>query len=118
MLILVLIMINKSTVLIKSFKKILYVFFIFNLLFSQYGKNIVQYDDFDWNYIQTEHFDINTYSSGMEHADLVAKESEEWRSLFTMFLIAGFGAVMLLISVIGNRNDALPLAVRWNWFGR
>ena len=30
------------------------------------------------------------------------KESEEWRSLFTMFLIAGFGAVMLLISVIGN----------------
>ena len=32
----------------------------------------------------------------------LAKESEEWRSLFTMFLIAGFGAVMLLISVIGN----------------
>ena len=32
----------------------------------------------------------------------VAKESEEWRSLFTMVLIAGFGGVMLLISVIGN----------------
>ena len=32
----------------------------------------------------------------------LAKESEEWRSLFTMVLIAGFGAVMLLISVIGN----------------
>ena len=30
------------------------------------------------------------------------KESEEWRSLFTMVLIAGFGAVMLLISVIGS----------------
>ena len=43
----------------------------------------------------------------------LAKESEEWRSLFTMVLIAGFGAVMLLISVIGsygilatNRLDA------------
>ena len=30
------------------------------------------------------------------------KESEEWRSLFTMILIAGFGIVMLLISVVGN----------------
>ena len=32
----------------------------------------------------------------------LAKESEEWRSLFTMVLIAGFGVVMLLISVIGS----------------
>ena len=31
-----------------------------------------------------------------------AKETEEWRSLFTMLLIAGFGAVMIVISVIGN----------------
>ena len=30
------------------------------------------------------------------------KESEEWRSLFTMILIAGFGIVMLIISVVGN----------------
>ena len=32
----------------------------------------------------------------------LVKESEEWRSLFTMVLIAGFGAVMLMISVIGS----------------
>ena len=31
-----------------------------------------------------------------------AKENEEWRSLFTMVLIAGFGAIMLIISVIGS----------------
>ena len=31
-----------------------------------------------------------------------AKETEEWRSLFTMVLIAGFGAIMLVISVIGS----------------
>ena len=31
-----------------------------------------------------------------------AKETEEWRSLFTMVLIASFGAVMLVISVIGS----------------
>ena len=32
----------------------------------------------------------------------LVKESEEWRSLFTMVLIAGFGVVMLMISVIGS----------------
>lgn len=32
----------------------------------------------------------------------LAKETEEWRSLFTMVLIAGFGAVMFVISVIGS----------------
>ena len=32
----------------------------------------------------------------------MAKESEEWRSLFSMVLIAGFGVVMLMISVIGS----------------
>ena len=31
-----------------------------------------------------------------------AKETEEWRSLYTMVLIAGFGAIMLVISVIGS----------------
>ena len=32
----------------------------------------------------------------------LVKETEEWRSLFTMVLIAGFGVVMLMISVIGS----------------
>ena len=31
-----------------------------------------------------------------------AKETEEWRSLFTMALIASLGAIMLVISVIGS----------------
>ena len=30
------------------------------------------------------------------------KETEEWRSLFTMVLIAGFRAIMIVISVIGS----------------
>ena len=32
----------------------------------------------------------------------MAKETEEWRSLFSLVLIAGFGVVMLIISVIGS----------------
>ena len=37
-----------------------------------------------------------------DNSSALEKESEEWRSLFTMILIAGFGIVMLLISVVGN----------------
>ena len=37
-----------------------------------------------------------------EGPEVSAKETEEWRSLFTMVLIAGFGAIMIVISVIGS----------------
>lgn len=32
--------------------------------FFTFGKNRVQYDEFDWRYIQSEHFDVFYYSSG------------------------------------------------------
>ena len=56
---------------------IIFFVFAFTQYYQTYGKNIVQYDNFDWNYIQTEHFDIYTYSPGEDHAHLVAKEAEE-----------------------------------------
>ena len=37
-----------------------------------------------------------------DNSSALEKEAEEWRSLFTMILIAGFGMVMLLISVVGD----------------
>ena len=37
-----------------------------------------------------------------ERPVISAKENEEWRSLFTMVLIASFGAIMLVITVIGS----------------
>ena len=59
--------------------------FIFGQYYQTYGKNIVQYDNFDWEYIQTEHFDIYTYSPGEVHSDLVAKESEKaYQNLSTL----------------------------------
>jgi len=61
-------------------KHIKYIIIFIGLALGQYyqtyGKNIVQYDDFDWTYIQTEHFDIYTYSPGQENGNLVAIESE------------------------------------------
>ena len=51
------------------------------LLFStgalaQFGQNIVLYEDFDWNYIQSRHFDIYYSVNGRTHADFVANEAE------------------------------------------
>ena len=44
-------------------------------IYSQFGKNIVQYKTFDWHYIQTEYFDIYYYDSDL-NAQYVAGESE------------------------------------------
>tara|TARA_B110000467_G_C18335614_1_gene497372 strand:- start:1675 stop:4803 length:3129 start_codon:yes stop_codon:yes gene_type:complete len=44
-------------------------------IFSQFGKNIVQYSTFDWHYIQTEYFDIYYYDTQV-NADYVAAESK------------------------------------------
>lgn len=46
------------------------------IAWSQFGQNIVQYDDFEWYYIQSKHFDIYYYGVGDDHADYVAHESE------------------------------------------
>ena len=48
-----------------------------SIAFSQFGQNIVQYDQFDWYYIQSKHFDIYYSNNGKSHADYVAIESEE-----------------------------------------
>ena len=44
--------------------------------FPQFGQNIVQYENFDWNYIQSRHFDIYYSANGRIHADFVANEAE------------------------------------------
>jgi len=45
-------------------------------VFAQFGQNIVQYEDFDWSYIQSRHFDIYYSSNGKTHAEFVANEAE------------------------------------------
>ena len=42
----------------KKYKYILLLNIFISALFSQYGKNIVQYENFDWHFIQTKNFDI------------------------------------------------------------
>ena len=60
------------------FLKIIIIYSLFlSPLFSQFGKNKVQYEQFDWSFIKTEHFDIYYYNEGKEQAEFVAYYSEE-----------------------------------------
>ena len=51
---------------------------LIGLLFGQsFGKNKVQYRDFDWSYIQTPNFDIYFYGDNQDLAEFTSKVSEE-----------------------------------------
>ena len=54
-----------------------YIIFIFIIpIYCQFGKNIVQYKTFNWNYIQSKHFDIYYYDTDL-NAKYVASESKD-----------------------------------------
>ena len=61
----------------KYYKYILLGFFLFSFLFAQFGKNIVQYEKFNWEFIQTSNFDIYFYSKGEMQIELIAKYCED-----------------------------------------
>ncbi len=50
---------------------------IIGIVYAQFGQNIVQYDDLNWNYIKSPHFDIYYYGPGLTHAEFVASEAEK-----------------------------------------
>lgn len=67
-------------------KSIIKIFSITTLVFCQFGQNIVQYDDFDWYYIQSSHFDIYYYDIGKPNAEYVAYESEKAYKTISKYL--------------------------------
>ena len=44
---------------------------------QSFGQNKVQYKVFDWNYIQTSHFDIYYYDGEQDLAEFVADVAED-----------------------------------------
>jgi len=55
---------------------VLFLFLVVNTFAQGFGKNKVQYRDFDWHYLQSEHFDIYFYPGGYDIAVFTAKVSE------------------------------------------
>ncbi|MCK4966313.1 PD40 domain-containing protein, partial [bacterium] len=43
---------------------------------QSFGKNKVQYKNFEWYYLQSEHFDVHFYKGGEEIAEFVAETAE------------------------------------------
>ncbi len=60
-----------------NFKIPVFLIFLINIIFTQFGKNIVQYDDYNWEFIQTEHFDVYYHNNGKEQAEIAAYHCEE-----------------------------------------
>ena len=60
------------------FKYIFFAIVILSTSFGQsFGKNKVQYRDFDWSYIQTPNFDIYFYGDNQDLAEFTSRVSEE-----------------------------------------
>ncbi len=55
----------------------IFLFFIQIIAFAQFGQNKVQYKNFTWYYIQTDHFDIYFSAKGTSLAEFASKEAEE-----------------------------------------
>ncbi|HZV13042.1 MAG TPA: biopolymer transporter Tol, partial [Candidatus Kapabacteria bacterium] len=60
-------------------KKVVFVLALFSAVsaFAQFGKNKVQYKNFDWYYIQSDHLDIYFSKGGEYLANFVADEGEK-----------------------------------------
>ena len=62
---------------IKIYKQ-LFFFVLLNILFTKdFGRNIVQYKDFSWHYVQTQHFDIYVSDSTGYHLNFLKETSED-----------------------------------------
>ncbi len=64
---------NKTTGLILALMILL---FTADGLPQYFGKNKVQYKEFDWKFIQSQHFDVFYYGDGLKLAEFVADEAE------------------------------------------
>ena len=64
---------------IRSIRAVLFLSLImcFEIKAQSFGQNKVQYKVFDWNYIQTSHFDIYYYDGEQDLAEFVADVAED-----------------------------------------
>ncbi len=61
----------------KIFISLILSFLMFNLAFAQFGKNKIQYKNFDWHFIQSKHFDVFFYPGGKKLAEFTAEVAEK-----------------------------------------
>ena len=80
---------------------------------TYFGKNKVQYRNFEWNYIQTDHFDIHYYDDSYELADFTAKEMEKAYSIITEQLHYYVGR-RIPVFIYSSHNDFQQTNIVWD----
>src|ERR1039457_3826078 len=92
----------------KMYKHISKIFIIFFVLqaasFAQFGENKVQYKDFTWYYIQTDHFDIYFSQKGSALAEFTSKAAEDALSLIQQSFNYKINN-RIVITVYNSTND-------------
>ncbi|MCP4566421.1 MAG: BamA/TamA family outer membrane protein [FCB group bacterium] len=91
------------------------IFFCFSLTGAQeiyFGKNKVQYRNFDWEYIQTDHFDIYFYDDAYDLAKFTAEEIELAYDIVSSQLNYYVGA-RIPVFIYNSHNDFQQTNITW-----
>ena len=74
------------------------------IAYAQYGKNIVQYEQYDWEFIQTKNFDIYYYDQGEMQLELIAKYCEDANDKIAKYIGWDLNARSAII-IYNSHND-------------
>jgi len=80
---------------------------------TYFGKNKVQYRNFDWEFIQTDHFDIYFYDSTYHLAKFTAEEMEHSYKIVTEQLHY-YVARRIPVFIYNSHNDFLQTNIVWD----
>jgi len=80
---------------------------------TYFGKNKVQYRNFDWEFIQTDHFDIYFYDSAYFLAKFTAQELEHSYSIVTEQLHY-YVARRIPVFIYNSHNDFQQTNITWD----
>jgi len=69
-----------------KYKYILLINILITIILPQYGKNIVQYENFNWHFIQTNNFDIYYYGEGENQLDILAKYCQDANDKISIYM--------------------------------
>lgn len=89
--------------LIKSFLIVVITLITTTSAYTQFGKNRVQYQEFDWKYIETKHFDIYFHQGGEYLAKFAAVEAE--RALGSIESNLKYNMKMRLSFIVFNSHN-------------
>ena len=94
---------NSPKILIKTLLAVFVLLITSGTAYTQFGQNKVQYKEFDWKYIQTQHFDIYFNQGGDFIAQFTAVAAES--SLVSLQDNIGYGIKKRIPIIVFNSHN-------------